>query len=437
MLKQTKIVGLLWVAAACMSSCATDQEPEPVASADASEEATDDRRNLEAGELEFDSGDYRVTPLPTERGADSPEMGPAIEAERYADHLVLPHEVNEDISHIRMSYVYLSAQDFSGGLFDSQKPAFEPLSETFVSGYNMEGRNADGTRETRYRLIRFANPDAAQQAAAAFADVDRTMGRHLSQQDPIEPGVPVDITGHPEVFATQINRQLSVLTTHNEFLIWVEAFNDVALYRLGTEIGTDVQWQHDFVGHFLDQQVPQLDAIVTHITEDGYGTSPSWQPLDPEELLKYTVIAPPDRTDPRFNPVTINARNAAGRHTDSKAVFDILNDGGVDIVGRNVSSVYRGRDEDSAAQMLQSFTQHYLDAGYMTYEDPQGIPDTTCLTRDETSGPSFTCFMVHGRYFAIASEKEKSNDFSREELRYQLSQIMAAQYKMFQQMPVN
>lgn len=67
----------------------------------------------------------------------------------------------------------------------------------------------------------------------------------------------------------------------------------------------------------------------------------------------------------------------------------------------------------------------------------QGVPGTTCWSRDQENGTTYNCALVYGRYVAVAHSDDLINDDNDGSARYDLSQKIAAQYLLLQQMSEN
>ena len=96
------------------------------------------------------------------------------------------------------------------------------------------------------------------------------------------------------------------------------------------------------------------------------------------------------------------------------------------------SWVFRAADEFGAKGILNTFTSSSLQEGAQQYEEPQGVPGSTCLKRTHLNGADYFCNIIVGRYVAQVGVAADNDEKNQQDARKKLSQKTAAQYLIFQ-----
>lgn len=323
--------------------------------------------------------------------------------------------------------------------------AMRPFETDFVAGRGFSGTQLSGERNATHALIRFRNPQVAQQAAAAMVQMDRTQSRPYAAG----PGVPEAIPGHPEVQATRMGPLLTGVTTHNEYVVYVACEHKIHYpLHLVPELvppwsdelwWDDTTWQAGYAARFFDTQPSMFDQIHARKTEDGFGTADDWETLDTQDMMPYVVSLPPEDKH-HITPISMGPRAVVTQYRHMKELYEAMNDAGVDIVIVGPAYMYRTPDAGSAKSFADAaidilLLEEGFEVGYEEYDEPQGVPDTRCVSLQTTEGRAYTCYLHHGRYVSAGVEYVATDTVDNESGKVELSQRMAAQYLPYEQMP--
>ena len=427
------------------------------------------RRNFESGEVQWDTGDYRTEPTAF-RPIDTTDQ--SLKTFLYGNHVVLPYELD---SRLYISPGYNPAYTTSalrGWATLDQQAVITEKEENFLGAFQMEGMSDDMSLWAANAVMRFSSPEIAREVAESIAQVDRARGARYTEDAKNSSGVAAEIAGHPDVLATRIDRRLSAVTSQGAFLVYtivdnrppmfgdgkgiwggiesqeeasdeqnevLEHFRGILddiepnaldimlqtpqLYAEGEPVDPDVSWQPGYVGDFFDKQIPELQKIDTDATA-----------VNPEGVLDFTLL----NSDAELRrPITeVGPRIAIAEYRDVAWATELFERAGIDLVAMNKVNLLRTQNERAALQFVEDF-ETLNDLDFSRYEEPQGVPGTTCWSRDQENGTTYNCALVYGRYVAVAHSDDLINDDNDGSARYDLSQKIAAQYLLLQQMPEN
>lgn len=391
---------------------------------------------------QFDAGPYSTAPL-TFPPVDL-STGPALELARYGDRLLLPSEIDPELIAGTGGVVVLG---YEGLMSASASKAIEEMG-TFMGAYRVGAydkfRRSDViTRGAFHSLMRFTSASEAQRAVDAIAQADRAGGPLYTErvaeilelqpsENQVAPGFAVEIPGHPEIQATQKENQLVSVVAFDDMVLFIAATNE---NQDGDTVqdDSDTEWQTSYVTEVVEKQKPLLDGIVKRSVGVGLAPTEGWQQVDPEGMLAYTVPFTEEPAPRR--PVAGGRRLLAGQFDHQGQMNDFLERAGVDATAVNLTMMARAHDERTAADLVAQWQNLYTPQDFRPYEDEQGIPGVSCMERDEFDGTSYVCALQYGRYVAFAEDREKRGALGDDGTRRKLSQLMAAQYALFTQMP--
>ncbi|MCZ8382512.1 hypothetical protein O6P37_26945 [Mycobacterium sp. CPCC 205372] len=313
----------------------------------------------------LDVGNYPTKPAPLGT-AGKPEVGAIVEAQRMANYVIGPWEVDPAlvVGYIRQPMVLLPGQ-VSVPMLKQVNQAAERYQ--FVNGFFVSRRSADDKTFLHHAVLRFPDPGAA---AAATAEIARVAGEiQLPMQT--SPATPLPIPGHPETVATS--------STHNN------GPRSWATVRSATPRGpyvllqqaqaVDVDATAALVAKTLDLQGPLIDQFKA--------TNPAEfadLPLDPTGLLAKTLpIAPKDAI---LTQRTVYQR-LGGLQFQSDPVLSAtaFTDAGVDLVSRGKTTVYQAADAASARQLADDFAEE-VGVGNKPSDGVAQLPDSRCFSGD-------------------------------------------------------
>lgn len=389
---------------------------------------------------DFDTGEYDTTFYEPFREITDENSGKLTETTEIINNLLLAAEVDDAYEAASVAWKPFIGDWAFGGT--REKLISDRFPEQYQSGASRTFRSSEGDRVFSVSAYRFDSPETAQEVQAALAADART-GDESSRPytdrpiEALEGTIALEAPSEPpeNEYATGEDADLTTFSTHNEFLV-------TASLSAPEEI-TDGDTA--FVSDYLRAQAPLLDAVPTHRTEAGFGRLENWVDVDPDDVVRHAVR--PLAEDSEYNyPARLNSRGFAGLYgLDYAKTSDAFRSAGVEGVGAWDTAVVRTRDE-AAAEDFRDFLKEEDSANEPTpYEEPQGLPNTTCATTLDELSKTYSCTMVYGRYVAqssitdkdLGSETAVNRDGTEEESKTKLSQRMAAQYELFKDAEAN
>jgi len=451
------------LASTCMlAACSSDEgaQVQSATSAAASTEASSAVGSDSEAMAEYDTGDYPTT-YRTEFKKEVAELtgGNMIESNRIANAFVLGFEADPDLTDQSASSRILSPDYTFRFLTENSIDALEALNTPFQSGYFTSSHDADDTKELTSAVIRFESPEKAQAAAKALHDnipKDNEDSSIYDDDENYHPWAETTLDGREHTLIsekqltdfndkTKVQTVLESMTTSNEFL----------LYNFTVDLSGDAQAGKERINSYLDKQIPLLDTIDTHKTAEGYGKLDNWGTIDPEGLTRYAVQTPEGYNVPSVVG-GLNARGFAATQSDPEFIFKALDLAGIENVGAWETSVIQAKNADNAKVFQSAYIADSKDSDYRDYDEPQNLPDTSCVTKDETAGRGLLqCVMIYEDKVALgdqtfyksretntdstvinssaptASDRKPGSASSFEEAQNLLSQKMAAQLAVF------
>lgn len=359
---------------------------------------------------ELHPANYPTTPRPPLGNAGT--EGQYVEARRMADFIVMPFDVDPALTAgggIAFFNGPFKGADAIGTFFDTFFP--DTAARNYVTGF-MTSRQHEGGRNPNLfaGVLRY---QAAEDAAAA-ADVLGVKGgpdpaRYPEYKAP--DAAPTSIPGHPEsrgLTWSGTGTTVTAYTPHGPYLLVHQSYSTV---------GPDEAM--DLVTRAIDKQIPMIDQFkptpVDKLAE---------LPLDPDGLLARTLEPRPDeRRRLKFGLYDVHAFRAFS--DDPLGDEKLLNDAGVDQIAISGADVYRARDADAAATVLDAWAKTREEGGeWGTAMDPvEGLPDSHCFKMENKPGSDaaytyYSCLFTADRYVVDLIANQKSA----------LSQRAAAQY---------
>ena len=130
-------------------------------------------------------------------------------------------------------------------------------------------------------------------------------------------------------------------------------------------------------------------------------------------------------------PGTYGPRGTAALYSNTKNIYDTITQAGSVKNGKAVSLVFRADNDFGAQAILNSFMSNDLQAGAKQYDEPQGVPGTSCTENEEVNGTQYACYVTNGRYVADVSDRTYTNKpQDKAEKKQLVSQMAAAQYEI-------
>lgn len=146
----------------------------------------------------------------------------------------------------------------------------------------------------------------------------------------------------------------------------------------------------------------------------------------PFRILKTSQIHGP--LDPLPPP-----RGIAAQFSEPQVMYNSLIENGVEHIGMQHSFVFHAKSESAARAFRDTFVDSNLGIGGKKYDEPQGVPDTTCTVTPLASGIRYDCLVVHGNYVGYTTNNSETSQANDEETKRKVSQKTASQYLIFKQ----
>lgn len=438
-------------ASALLTGCSSPSEP-VLSTGETDETTASSASDGATPETQFDTGNFNAEPHPG-WSRDSAEIGPIVEAMRIGSATLLPYEVDDSFARGGAS----SILSFEGVQDVVPKPVFEalqPLAESYLTGYGRVGLQKNMPHRAQQSLLRFTDPESAQQAAHIIQETMLAKGGGTIVPEDRQPIPAVEVPGQPEVLAT-IDTPGGVMTSVravNEFVLLADTRNTaVTDGRESPEDFekklADVEWMPAYHAAFYTKQVPLIDTIPTHKTAEGVGKSDQWPEADPDDLLRYTLMPAENTRKAYRTPSWANERLMAGNYTNVDERFRMFTQADITAMAQAETLVYRTANPQQAELLRATFTVEDAESEPQPYDEPQGVPGATCSTFPTAHGTRYNCTLVYENYFVDAGvteidgatpdvgAKPSQESEPMPDAKTQLSQMIAAQYLLLTKAP--
>lgn len=410
------------------------------------QQASEEQATSEVPEEEkYDTGQYRKEPHPG--WPETPvDMTSYSEGNQIGYQTLLPYEVDpERFTQGRMPVRYNTFGRISLVFPDAVNEATKPFEKNYISGYIHPASDEDGNQIAENYIWRFTDPTSAEGFANAIRDTYLAEGGINWEDDTTYPLEYIDIPGHPGAAGMKDEEgdQVHMVTTYNEFVIFANAMDNRDLDMAEEEKNQDLTWAVDYMSKFLTMQLPMMDDIETHKTEEGFGKHDKLQPMDPDNILKYVVMSPEGVEMNGPVPAHMNKRAMNGMFKATGEVSRLLDQADIEAMAIGESTLFRLANPQNAEMMLASFRALDSEDEPEKFDEPQGVPGTECYSTYEGSGKLHYCYLKYENYYAHISKFENTsanseatigNDPEEEankvDPKTQLSQMVAAQYLM-------
>lgn len=313
-----------------------------------------------------------------------------IESRRMLGYLVLPYDVDSDVSHlVDTRLVEATTTNFDDGLLGVLPGQYLPVVErnNFIAGVYTQ-RSNDSLRSIKnlaIAILRFPSDAAARTAAA---ELDRAT-------DEFKPGRhPVAIDGYPDIRASSDNDKKGyVFLARGPFvLLSMITMPESDPKALGTQFKK-----------MLDLQIPKLDSLVPTPVDDILDL-----PLNPDGIMRRT-LPPAKETREYSRDKYVGIYDGIGQlHFDRNGpdLKRTLHEAGTDLVAQNQSTLYRTRDLAASFRLQNALAQ--LGTDDEAISSPPGLPDARCLQLDAPEpifNSKYLCILVYDRYVAVLSSQ--------------------------------
>lgn len=381
-----------------------------------------------AAEQKFDTGKYKTEPA-TIAGDVDEQVANTLAVADLAEYVPLPFEIDPVVSEGRGSQQIFGAKSMAVTLSDAQVGILEQ--NGLMYGYQNNAKSptekaTDPSFSVNHAVLRFKDPQTAENVANELHNNAVTEGVKLLETDPPIPQAEVSIEGLPQA-------RVHATTWDYEDTISYTSFTPQAEYLIYTWAKVpkaEEQWNANFIKQAFDKQLPLLLQYPSMKTSEGYGVTTDFPQLDPGNILVYTLASPEGEENQRV--ARLGPRGVSGLFKAPESVYNSLVEAGSLYNAQRASIVFRADNDFGAQAIVNTLLSKEHNNGAKPYDEPQGVPDTTCVSEDTTSGANFACYVVNGRYVAELSISAKADEQDKEAQKKELSQRVAAQYLIFQ-----
>ncbi|SEH55946.1 hypothetical protein SAMN04489835_1424 [Mycolicibacterium rutilum] len=328
---------------------------------------------------QLDPGRYPTEPREPLGAAGDPRRGVIIEAQRMANHVIGPWEVDPALSGwFGFGAMVLPHSDMLA-LIGPANFAAAAGRHNFVNGF-ATARIEKGSKMMLNAVLRFADDGAATAAATDLGDT----ALQLASAD--GPPQKLDVPNHPEARASSYTGTdrasgpfgaVRSFTAHGPYV-----FMQLAQVTAGVEAATGL------IVKAIELQTPEIDNF--RATDPSEFTDIS---IDPTGLLARTL--PIEGQDASFTKnATYEQRGALHFQSDPARTSKLFSDIGMDTVSMGGTNVYETRDADGAKRIVEDFFAEVSPTAKPANAVPN-MPNSRCLGMNDGS---FYCLGTADNY---------------------------------------
>ena len=327
----------------------------------------------------LDVGPYPTEPRPPLGVTGNPRMGVAVEAQRMANNVVGPWEVDSELTAAFGFGAMVLPNAETLTLIGPGELAAVAGGHGMINGF-ASARTAENKKMLLNAVLRFGDEATA---TAAAADLGRTA---LQQQGVDGPAQTVPIPNHPDAQAnhyTTMDRIAGKWTAVRSFT----AHGPYVLMQLAqaTE-GLDPALS--LVEKAIEMQGPIIDSFRATDPAEFVDIS-----LDPTGLLARTLPVPDKEASPTQN-ATYEPRGALHFQSDPVRSSKLFDDTGTDLVAMAKTNVYQTGNAEGAAGIVAEFFAE-VEPTAQPANPVKNMPDSRCLQLEDKA---FYCLATADRY---------------------------------------
>lgn len=338
---------------------------------------------------QLDHGNYAIEPRQALGEAGKPEVGALLEAQRLANYVTGPWEVDAALTTPLAFGIGPGSLALPGGAkalttFFSPDQNQAMALDGYVNGF-ATARAVKDQKQLMNVVLRFTDPAAASAAANSIAQAQ------IAHPIPLPPPIPttsIVIPGHPEAVATthmfedkNIGQTWTVVdsfTPHGPFVLMQRA------QLIGPVDGVTAM-----VAKALDLQGPAIDKY--NLVDPAQFAS---VPRDPSGLIARAIPVPKGRGTPNSN-MTLDVHGLLNFDGDPVASTKMYADAGVDLGVAAGDFVYRAKDAAAATGLVNAMVAK-MQTDAPVNETVPNLPGSHC--QKATDGKSVTCVAAADRY---------------------------------------
>lgn len=408
-----------------------------------------------AAEKKWDTGIYVTkyrTPFDDSTVPPSDAIVP--ESNQLAKNVLLPYELDPELRTNRGSSTVLHSGRLSLTFGPTVAKAGDPFDDKLQSGYYTGANDDNESHQASWAVLRYDSAETAKEAAAAYGKAYSELPDFLDDDGSVT-FTPVNYqplsapaTAVKANYTSLNSEELNVATSFNEYVL-------LSTSKLGDS--NSVEDEQKFLSEFFTKQTALLTAMPAHKTEAGFGTNDGYAPYDPDGLFRYVVKLPEEyRDDYMPFPASMNARALTGIWMEQDLMSAALKAAGVETAFVAADTLMKARNPEAAASLASTLLSYDTEDGWEEYVEPQDLPNTRCLSRDEAmSTVKLQCYTHYDDFVVYGStsystkergkdansadanadenaEKSSAQPKDENEAKTRLSQMFAAQLMIFE-----
>ena len=353
------------------------------------------------------TGDYQTEPSEPFGELEQDEVLD-FESQRMAEYVSLPYEINPELTERGQTPIH--------GIRDAGQVYGDTTQEQIVRDNSMlMGFMTMGTTPTagdektakqlNHQVLRFASEDNSRAAAQALHESYLAPQPSFDESQPPSPGgEPAEVPGHPETLAVTMpvddtsNTQIVLAFTPRGEKMILDAF---------TVAPEDVQWALDAAANSVDVQGPLIDQFYgaeTTLNPRPEGAPKVDREVDQDELLIYALPTTEDESNLNGSGKAVyGPRGFSHLNGDAERTYNALEDAGVENVAFWDTTVIRAEDDEKTAELADELIAIDKETGFKEIDSPAGLPTATCVSKAESMGMQYQCYIVNGRYIGIST----------------------------------
>lgn len=365
----------------------------------------------------LDTGKYPTTPGHPVGTAGSEATGAVLEAQRMAEYVVGPWQVNAHPSQLRRSnFLATQAAPDIHALKEVLPPPVPDIASAhgIITAFVTSRRSGDSQVPLALTnlVMRFPDPAAATAAASEMAA--------QTGQIPDPPRSPIPIINLPEALALahdEIGDQTVIdsFTAHGPYVLYQNSKSDKETSpNLSSRAEELIEGALRSQENLIDQFAPTDPAKLAEL------------PLDPTgKLLARTLLT----SDGSAGLVVGVWQPRAWLHFEEDPVAAAASyaAGGVEVVAKGLTTVYQTNNAGGAVRMVERFTTH-LGQSVKAVTGVPGLPAAKCVARQGiVAGPTLHESVAH--YICMASADQYAF-IAYSDTENDVKQQIAAQYRI-------
>ncbi|GGC69802.1 hypothetical protein IEU95_01795 [Hoyosella rhizosphaerae] len=351
----------------------------------------------------LDAGDYVTSARGTFGTVGDEFLGRSVEGQRLAEYVVLPTEIDDELTvGAAMSTYVIKDGNSLGTLLTGSVPEIAQQ-HNMLTGFSTSRSTEDDSKSTVHAVLRFPDATVAQSAA-------QQMNHNLLTEDPFGLGLPKSnsISGLPGTLIS--STEDDVAFSANAFT----AFQDYVLYTWIKVNPVHKQWAADFLLDLTEAQ----KTLVAQFPATPAGEFANIQ-MDVDEVLRYAV--------PRTEGLQTSEQAIYGPRgwshfaANPDGSLQRYQETGTTRIAVDATTVYLSDTPEGSKKLFQRFSATFADHGLEPASAPPGLDgEVMCWWKPRGFALTY-CLIQDGQFLAAAQDADETT----------AHQLATAQYLIF------